>query len=174
MRGSGRRCARSWGWPPRRSNGHSCTSSNTRSPERCRRACSPEPSRTSRVSRSPLATGRGHRSTPSTVATVVYAELDLVDNIVHYACAGHPPPVVVRDGNVLDLMEGRTTPLAALPDPVPVEEATHPFPPGSLLLLYSDGLIERRGEPLDVGMRRLHALLAELPSEPPDTLADLL
>ena len=113
-------------------------------------------------------------TTPSTVATVVYAELDLVDNIVHYACAGHPPPVVVRDGNVLDLMEGRTTPLAALPDPVPVEEATHPFPPGSLLLLYSDGLIERRGEPLDVGMRRLHALLAELPPEPPDTLADLL
>ena len=61
-----------------------------------------------------------------------------------------------------------------LPEVTPVEEGSYPLPPGSLLLLYSDGLIERRGEPLDVGMRRLHAILAELSSEPPDTLADRL
>jgi len=113
-------------------------------------------------------------TTPATVATVVYAELDLTHDVVRYACAGHPPPVVVHDGRVDDLMEGRTTPLAALLDPPPIDEGVHPFPPGTVLVLYSDGLIERRGEPMDVGIGRLHDLLMELPSDQPDTLADLL
>jgi serine phosphatase RsbU (regulator of sigma subunit)/anti-sigma regulatory factor (Ser/Thr protein kinase) len=113
-------------------------------------------------------------TTPATVATVVYAEIDLAMNVVRYVCAGHPPPLVVTGGHVDELMEGRTTPLAALPEPVACEQGLHPFPPGSLLLLYSDGLIERRGEPLDVGMERLRTLLAELSSEHPERLADLV
>jgi PAS domain S-box-containing protein len=115
------------------------------------------------------------RSTsPATVATAVYAEIDLATNQVRYACAGHPPPVVVVDHRVRELMDGRTTPLAALPDVPSTIEGVDVFPPGSVLLLYSDGLIERRGEPLDVGMERLRSLLAALPYDDPETLADLL
>jgi PAS domain S-box-containing protein len=109
---------------------------------------------------------------PATVATVVYAELDLVAGMVRYACAGHPPPLVVIGRRVQELMDGRTTPLAALPEAPSCDEGVQPFPPGSLMLLYSDGLIERRGEPLDVGMDRLRSLLTELPSEDPEELAD--
>jgi PAS domain S-box-containing protein len=111
---------------------------------------------------------------PATVATVVYAELDLGRNVVRYACAGHPPPLVVTRRHVVELMEGRTTPLAALPDAPDAQEGVHPFLPGSVLVLYSDGLIERRGEALDVGMERLRTLLANLPSDHPESLADRL
>jgi serine phosphatase RsbU (regulator of sigma subunit)/anti-sigma regulatory factor (Ser/Thr protein kinase) len=111
---------------------------------------------------------------PATVATVVYAELDLASSIVRYACAGHPPPLVVTRRHVVELMEGRTTPLAALPDAPDTQEGVHPFHPGAVLVLYSDGLIERRGEALDVGMERLKTLLANLPADHPETLADRL
>jgi len=113
-------------------------------------------------------------TSPPTVATVGYAELDLNANVVRYACAGHPPPLALIDGEVLDLMDGRTTPLAALPDPIPCEEGVQPLPSGAVLLLYSDGLIERRGEPLDVGMERLRVLLSQLPADDPEVLADLV
>src|SRR5262249_9007191 len=111
---------------------------------------------------------------PTTVATVAYAELDLRTNSLRYACAGHPPPFVLVGSRVDQLMEGRTTPLAALPDAPSTEEGVHDFPPGSALLLYSDGLIERRAEPLDVGMERLRVLLADLASEDPERLADVV
>ena len=109
---------------------------------------------------------------PATVATVVYAELDLRTNVLRYACAGHPPPFVVIGRRVDLLMQGRTTPLAALPEAPSADEGVHAFPPGSALVLYSDGLIERRGEPLDVGMDRLRALLADLASKDAERLAD--
>jgi anti-sigma regulatory factor (Ser/Thr protein kinase) len=113
-------------------------------------------------------------TTPATVATAVYAEIDLAANRVRYACAGHPPPLVVVGAQVRELIDGRTTPLAALPEVPSTEEGIEAFLPGSLLLLYSDGLIERRGEPLDVGMERLRTLLSAVPSDDPETLADLL
>jgi PAS domain S-box-containing protein len=111
---------------------------------------------------------------PATVATVVYAELDARAHVVRYACAGHPPPYAVIGRQVHELMDGRTTPLAALPEAPPFDEGVQDLPPGAVLFLYSDGLIERRGEPLDVGMERLRALLGELASEEPETLADLV
>jgi PAS domain S-box-containing protein len=111
---------------------------------------------------------------PATVATLAYAELDLRTDTLRYACAGHPPPFVVIGRRVDQLMEGRTTPLAALPEAPSAEEGVHAFPRGSTLLLYSDGLIERRGEPLDVGMERLRALLADTASEDAERLADIV
>jgi anti-sigma regulatory factor (Ser/Thr protein kinase) len=111
---------------------------------------------------------------PATVATVVYAELDARAHVVRYACAGHPPPFAVIGRQVHELMDGRTTPLAALPEAPPFDEGVQDLPPGAVLFLYSDGLIERRGEPLDVGMERLRGLLGELASEEPETLADLV
>ena len=113
-------------------------------------------------------------SGPATMATVAYAELDLTTNELRYACAGHPPPLIQIAGKIRFLERGRTTPLAALPEPIRCDEGTEAFPPGSVLVLYSDGLIERRGEQLDLGMERLSDVLREAPSGHPEDLADRL
>ena len=112
---------------------------------------------------------------PVTMATLVYVELDLARGELRYVCAGHPPPILVVGTQVRSLDAGRTTPLAALPEPIPFEEGTEPFPAGALLTLYSDGLIERRGEQMDVGMRRLETLLSAAgPGDPGDLVDRLL
>jgi PAS domain S-box-containing protein len=92
------------------------------------------------------------------LATVVYGVLDPVGGTFRYACAGHPPPLVLRPGGGTELLEeGRSPLLCALPPGTggPRSEGTRRLEPGDRLLLYSDGLVERRRESLAVGLRRL-------------------
>ncbi|MCA1690376.1 MAG: serine/threonine-protein phosphatase [Actinobacteria bacterium] len=97
------------------------------------------------------------------MTTLVYAELCLASRRLRYACAGHPPPVIVSPGREPEFAwEGRSMPLAAhLQAGRPRGEATCELAPGSTVLLYTDGLIERRDQPLDEGMTRLQAALAD-------------
>ena len=88
--------------------------------------------------------------------TVALAVVDPARTVVTYACAGHPPPLLVSPtGDVAYLDHGRSWPLGADLVRPRAQAGQAPFPPGSLLLLYTDGLIERRGESLDVGLGRL-------------------
>ena len=90
-------------------------------------------------------------------ATMVFVELDLRDGGVRMASAGHPPALLVRAGDEPDyLWSGRSVPLG-VPDTgsPPRSDAVLRIDPGDQLLLYTDGLIERRNEPLDVGLARL-------------------
>jgi phosphoserine phosphatase RsbU/P len=108
-------------------------------------------------------------------ATVVCAEMDPVDRWVRYACAGHLPPLVVHpDGTADYLWDGRSTPLAAIrkSEPRPSGEVT--LEPGSRLLLYTDGLIERRDQDLDQGMGRLARTASDLAALRPDDMVDEL
>jgi PAS domain S-box-containing protein len=92
------------------------------------------------------------------LATVVYGVLDPAAGAFRYACAGHPPPLVLRPGGGTELLEdGRSPLLCALPAGAtgPRPEGTHLLEPGDRLLLYSDGLVERRRESLSDGLRRL-------------------
>ncbi len=92
------------------------------------------------------------------LATVVYGVLDPAAGTFRYACAGHPPPLVLRPGGTTELLEeGRSPLLCALPEgaSAPRAEGSHLLEPGDRLLLYSDGLVERRRESLTVGLRRL-------------------
>ncbi|MGY1399230.1 SpoIIE family protein phosphatase [Streptomyces sp. SS10] len=74
---------------------------------------------------------------------------------LHYSAAGHPPPLLVEaEGTAHFLDEGRSPMLGLLPDPRH-GTAVHPLPPGSTLLLYTDGLVERRNEDLTDGLDRL-------------------
>ncbi len=96
-------------------------------------------------------------------ATVAYAIIDTAAGTVSYACAGHPYPLVVGpEGTVTWLQDGRRPPLAVRSFEPGLDAPTGgaPLPPGSLLLLYTDGLIERRSEPLDDGFARLKAAAA--------------
>jgi serine phosphatase RsbU (regulator of sigma subunit) len=87
-------------------------------------------------------------------ATVVCALVDLKAQTVTVASAGHPPPILLdaRDGLLIDTPPGR--PIGITPG-ASYSQATVPLPAMGTLLLYTDGLFERPGEPVDVSLRRL-------------------
>jgi phosphoserine phosphatase RsbU/P len=97
------------------------------------------------------------------MATLVYAELELATGRLRYACAGHPPPVVDSPGAApAFLWGGRSAPLdVGINGPGERTEDSCVLAPGALLLLYTDGLIERRAETLAEGMGRLLERLEE-------------
>ena len=87
--------------------------------------------------------------------------------------AGHLPPLVVNKAETCWLNEGRGTPLALSTAPRP--EATAALDSGDAVVLYTDGLVERRGEHLSEGLRRLaHAALAIREEHPASDLPDAL
>ena len=93
----------------------------------------------------------------ATCSTVVTAVLDLPTGTLTYACAGHPPPMLLEpDGTVRTLWGGRSLPLGVRPHQER-DEATVEMAPGSRLLLYTDGLVERR----DVSLGRRFDELAD-------------
>ncbi|CAM5715713.1 putative protein OS=Streptomyces griseorubiginosus OX=67304 GN=AQJ54_19215 PE=4 SV=1 [Streptomyces griseorubiginosus] len=96
---------------------------------------------------------------PGCITTCVYAVLDPAEDRLRAAVAGHLPPVL-RDpqGRVRFLDERVGPPLGVGRRRYPQQEI--PVPPGSRLLLYTDGLVERRGRPIDDGLRSLRELLA--------------
>jgi anti-sigma regulatory factor (Ser/Thr protein kinase) len=94
------------------------------------------------------------------MATAAYAVIDPATGGLCYSSAGHPPPVLVRDGKEASLL-GITTapPLGTLPFAA-YHEVQETLEPGDTVLLYTDGLVERRREPLTDGLERLRTLAA--------------
>ncbi|WP_033218213.1 SpoIIE family protein phosphatase [Streptomyces virginiae] len=92
------------------------------------------------------------------MATCVYAVHDAATGACVIARAGHPPPAVVTpDGNITFLDGPPGTPLGTGGQDFRTEELR--LPPGSLLVLYTDGLIEARDRDLDQGMAQLAGAL---------------
>jgi anti-sigma regulatory factor (Ser/Thr protein kinase)/putative methionine-R-sulfoxide reductase with GAF domain len=93
-------------------------------------------------------------SSPNGMATVAYAVLDTTTGALEYASAGHPPAILV------DEIEARTLEAPTRP-PLGVQHFSRfpttvmSLPVGTTMLVYTDGLIERRGESLSVGIERL-------------------
>jgi serine phosphatase RsbU (regulator of sigma subunit) len=108
------------------------------------------------------------------MCTALYGIWDADTNCWRQAVAGHPPPVVRTDDSCRLLEETKPGP------PLGVEpEARYPtteiaLEPNSMLILYTDGLIERRGEPLDVSFERLCATVKDTPQGPERLCDDLL
>jgi PAS domain S-box-containing protein len=96
------------------------------------------------------------------VATVAVAWVDTEAELVGWRLAGHPPPVLRSPDGAAQLLTGGLHPPIGMPTG-PRSQDPVPFPPGSLLVLYTDGLVERRGEDLDVGLERLRRVVTELP-----------
>jgi anti-sigma regulatory factor (Ser/Thr protein kinase) len=118
-----------------------------------------------RLSRIPL------ERRPPTIATVWYGQLDPETGRLVFASAGHPPPLVVdADGEARFVEELRAPPLGVTAAASPPESSCT-LDTGSGLLLYTDGLIERRGVPIDVRLERLRRVVENGPADLED-LAD--
>lgn len=107
-------------------------------------------------------------------STVVCCYIDPSAGRLSYACAGHPPPVLVEHGRARLLGGGRSWPLASpvrgrkrLEDEIAISA-------GALLVLYSDGLVERRGERLTTGLERLRSAAEAWGGDDPDDLCSEL
>jgi PAS domain S-box-containing protein len=106
------------------------------------------------------------------MATMLYVIVDPAASAVRWVNAGHPAPLMIADGEPRFLEGAGSVPLGVLPFPT-YQEVTARMDPGSTLLLYTDGLVERPGENIDDGMAELAARVREAP-EDPDGLCDHL
>ncbi|WP_406817280.1 ATP-binding protein [Mycobacterium sp. M23085] len=120
-------------------------------------------------------------------ATVAYAQIDTEARggaaTVSYSCAGHPYPLLVLpDGGAVYLDSGRRAPVSVTgngahdaTDHPAGATATAELPAGGLILLYTDGLIERPGETLDDGFDRLRSVASQCAGLPVEQMcAELL
>jgi serine phosphatase RsbU (regulator of sigma subunit)/anti-sigma regulatory factor (Ser/Thr protein kinase) len=89
------------------------------------------------------------------MATAAYAVFDPETCKLRFASAGHPPPAICatdREPRMVETSPG--PPLGALEHTIYTEEELT-LEEGELFLLYTDGLVEARGEPIDIGFARL-------------------
>jgi serine phosphatase RsbU (regulator of sigma subunit)/anti-sigma regulatory factor (Ser/Thr protein kinase) len=103
-----------------------------------------------------------HVDDEETMITVACVSLDPYSGEVRYSCAGHPPPLLVdRDAGTVTRLEHASSPPLGVAEVGSIQEATVRVGPRVTLVLYSDGLIERRGSNIDDGIDLLGDAFAE-------------
>ncbi|WP_329208533.1 SpoIIE family protein phosphatase [Streptomyces sp. NBC_00683] len=107
--------------------------------------------------------------------TALQTVIDCESRTVTYSSAGHPPPALLHaDGTVEFLDRATDPPLGARFEHIPRIQAEASFSEGASLVLYTDGLVERRHEDIDTGLHRLADCLSRHRRADADTLADTL
>lgn len=110
---------------------------------------------------------------PGGMATLIYLVYEFASGALSFAAAGHPYPLLVRaDGETSFLQGGRSMPLGTGWQE-PRQHVTVVLPPSSSLVLYTDGLIERRSRSLDDGFASL-AAHAHAAGEDPDAMCEAI
>jgi phosphoserine phosphatase RsbU/P len=94
---------------------------------------------------------------PDAMATVLCAMISPARDRIRVCSAGHLPPVLARPGKPAALADVPANVLIGVPTPRRRQVTTLDFPPGAVLCLYTDGLVERRDQPIDEGIARLRA-----------------
>ncbi|MGV9849857.1 SpoIIE family protein phosphatase [Streptomyces sp. NPDC003442] len=111
---------------------------------------------------------------PGLFTSCLYAHIDLAHHRAHLATAGHPPPLLRHPGGHTEILHLPPGLLLGI-DPDTDYPATEiPLPPGAVLALYTDGLVESPGVDLDDATSSLADELAQAPDQPMTTLADTL
>jgi serine phosphatase RsbU (regulator of sigma subunit) len=110
---------------------------------------------------------------PDAFATVFVAFFDPIGGRVRFANAGHPPALLVSGAGATTVLDGALGPPLGLPGASYVTgEAA--FPVGASLIAYTDGLIERRNEPIDDRLAQLVSAASAGKGETSDDLCDRL
>ena len=105
-------------------------------------------------------------------ATLSILALDPEAEALEVVTAGHLPPLLIEPDGRARLLEQRHGLPVGVRGGHDYQSFSYPFPAGSRLLLYTDGLIERRDESIDLGLQRL-TVAAEAAAQLPDSpLAD--
>ncbi|MEA2379918.1 MAG: hypothetical protein QOD13_3825 [Thermoleophilaceae bacterium] len=102
----------------------------------------------------------------SQMATLIYVVVDPAAGELRWVNAGHPPPLLLSDGGGPQFLEGGSSvPLGVLPFP-DFSEVSMPIDQGSTVVLYTDGLVERPGENIDLGLARLADVVRGASTDP--------
>ncbi|MGW2651007.1 PP2C family protein-serine/threonine phosphatase [Streptomyces sp. NPDC001393] len=110
-------------------------------------------------------------------ATLVFGRLERTREgyTFGWSNAGHPPPLLIGpDGSTCYLAPARHGIPVGIDASVPRFNHAHPLPPGATLLLFTDGLVERRDQDIDTGLHDLAENAARLAREPLEKLCDTL
>ena len=118
----------------------------------------------------------------ATTATAVVARLEQSEDErergitrLRWSNAGHPPPMALNPDGTVTVLTGVQADLLLGIDPAtPRTESAVVLDRGATVLLYTDGLVERRGQDLDTGLALLRETLADLTEVDLDTLCDSL
>ncbi|MET7898789.1 SpoIIE family protein phosphatase [Streptomyces mirabilis] len=113
-----------------------------------------------RLAEEPDETSSGSPELATLGATCLYAVYDPVTQMCAMARAGHPPPAVVRPDGTVDFAELPAGPPLGLGS-MPFEAVSVPLLPGSLLALFTDGLIDTAGHDIDDQLARLSTALTD-------------
>ncbi|MEU1277951.1 SpoIIE family protein phosphatase [Streptomyces sp. NPDC005805] len=106
-----------------------------------------------------------------TGATCLYAVYDPSSGACSMARAGHPSPALVLPDGTVEYLDVPVAPPLGLGG-LPVDTAEWVLPEGSRLVLFTDGLVERRGHDIDEGLRTLRRTLASLADRTPEEMCE--
>jgi PAS domain-containing protein len=103
-------------------------------------------------------------------ATCFFARFEPRTRVLTYANAGHPPPLVLGPS-------GQAAPLPTRPAPLLGAGGVHPeasarLEPGTSMLLYTDGLVERRDRPITDGIQSIVDMLGTVPARAIERVCD--
>jgi serine phosphatase RsbU (regulator of sigma subunit) len=107
------------------------------------------------------------------LATAAVAIIDPAGKTLRYCLAGHPPLLLRGPEGTIGTLEEATGALLGL-ETADRPEQVVTFAPGSVLVLFTDGLVERRGDTFDAGLARLAAALRAAAAADPSTMCDTL
>jgi serine phosphatase RsbU (regulator of sigma subunit) len=108
------------------------------------------------------------------LATAAVVIIDAPNATIRYATAGHPPPLVIEPDVTVRVLDTANSPMLGIAAGVQIS-GTARFAPGARLIMYTDGLVERRDRPFYVGIEDLVSLVSSLDSRvDPSGLIDML
>jgi hypothetical protein len=106
--------------------------------------------------------------------TCCYAVLDLTTRVLTWAQAGHFSPLVVHPSGSATYLAERPGPPLAISGQQHYRSSSAQLHPGDRVLMFTDGLVERRRELIDIGIARLGRVAVEHAALPPDHLVNAL
>jgi PAS domain-containing protein len=111
---------------------------------------------------------------PGMLASCCYIRIEPGSDRARAVRAGHCPPLLRRPDGSTEVLELEGGPLLGVDGASSYPESRLDLPPGSILALYTDGLVEERGSDIDLGIDALRASLAHAAAGSLDELADRL